>query len=441
MTDLTVPRPDVDLRVDQAPAEGAIAPATPYRRLVGGLVSAYAGALVVQAVPTNLLLATHLSSIAGPGATAAFGLVSGLGGLATIIANPLGGRLSDRTTARLGRRRTWILTGGLGASLTILAMIFTTAVWQVVVVWCIVQLLVTFQLAAAAAVAPDQLPAPRRGSVSGLIGLISALAPVVGLAAVTLAAGTPALQWMILAGMGIVAAIVSVLLLRDPQHGTRGARRPLDLRELASSYWVNPRRHPAFGWAWLVRFLLTCTVASIAFNTFLLIDRFHMDNAEVNGTVLGLSLLAIVVLGVTTAVSGVLSDRLRRQKPFLIGGGLVAAGGLVIMAFAPAVATVFLGVGVIGLGYGAVISTDFALCIRVLPDPEAVGKDFAVLNIASSLPGSIVPFAAPLLIGVGGFPAFYFTLALLAVIGALLVLRLPEIGREGDPRWALITRP
>jgi hypothetical protein len=35
---------------------------------------------------------------------------------------------------------------------------------------------------------------------------------------------------------------------------------------------------------------------------------------------------------------------------------------------------------------------------------------------------------------------FYSTLAVIACAGAAAVLHLPEIGREGDPRWAVITR-
>lgn len=48
-------------------------------------------------------------------------------------------------------------------------------------------------------------------------------------------------------------------------------------------------------------------------------------------------------------------------------------------------------------------------------------------------------FIAPLLLGIGGFTALYLTLTVIALLGAATVRRLPEIGREGDPRWAVIT--
>jgi hypothetical protein len=60
--------------------------------------------------------------------------------------------------------------------------------------------------------------------------------------------------------------------------------------------------------------------------------------------------------------------------------------------------------------------------------------------MANTLPQSFVPFIAPLLLALGGFAALYVTLAVLGIIGAMFVLRLPELGREGDARWAQITR-
>ncbi|RSN12939.1 hypothetical protein DMB42_12255 [Nonomuraea sp. WAC 01424] len=52
------------------------------------------------------------------------GLVSALGGVATVIANPVSGHLSDRTAGRYGMRRPWILGGSLTglAGLLLLAL-------------------------------------------------------------------------------------------------------------------------------------------------------------------------------------------------------------------------------------------------------------------------------------------------------------------------------
>ncbi len=427
------------------PAEAALPDVTPtpFGRLVGALIASYGGAFITQVVPPALLLSLHLTHIAGTGAAAAFSWVIGLGGFFALIANPLGGRLSDRTVARYGRRRTWILVGGLGAGLVMFAMIGATQVWQVAVVWCLVQTLVNFQFAAGAAAVVDQIPPAKRGSVSGAIGFMAAGAPVLGLGAVSAASGNLPLQWAIVAGAACVGAVLAVLLLRDPQHVPKsqdGGVPRLSAMELLKSFWLDPRKHPAFGWAWLVRFLITCTAASTSYNAFLLMDRFKIATDAVAPLVLQLTLVAIVPIAIGCFLFGWLSDRLRRQKPFVIGGGLVAAAGLLLLAFASTMTMVFVATGVIGVGFGMFLATDFALCLRVLPDAESVGKDFAVLNMASALPASFVPFMAPALLALGGYTAFYIALAVLGVLGAVACLRIPEIGHEGNPRFAPITR-
>jgi len=164
------------------------------------------------------------------------------------------------------------------------------------------------------------------------------------------------------------------------------------------SYWVSPRRHPAFAWAWAVRFLITAAWACNSYLAFLFTQRFAVAADAVPGMIFLITLIGIACVAVTAWLTGWLSDRIRRQKPFVLVGGLVLAAGLVVVALAPGIASVFVGAAVMSLGYGAFLATDFALCLRMLPDPESAGKDFAVLNIASILPVAVVPFAAPALL-------------------------------------------
>ena len=72
---------------------------------------------------------------------------------------------------------------------------------------------------------------------------------------------------------------------------------------------------------------------------------------------------------------------------------------------------------------------------------ELGGRDAGVEgDVRITVPGGFVPFVAPFLLGLGGFTALYLVLAVFGLVGAAFVLRLPELGREGDPRWAVITR-
>jgi len=415
-------------------------PATPLGRLIAVMLSSNVGALIALLTPIQLLLTLQLTRIAGDEAAIAFGFVTGLGALFALIANPLAGRISDRTAARFGRRRTWILTGALSGSLAVFALGFTTEVWQVAAVWCLTQALFNFQQAATSALLADQVPAHRRGTVSGTVGLAAAIGPLAGIAAVS-AITEPLLQWAVIAGLAALLGIVAVILLRDPQRPRAADQAKLSVVELAKSFWLNPARHPAFGWAWLVRFLITCAYASASYNAFFLMDRFEIAPNDVGGVVLILSLISVGLLALTSVLGGLISDKVRRQKPFVIAAGLLAAGALVTMSLATSLEQVYVATAGIGIGMGLFFSIDSAMCVRVLPSMENAGKDFAIINMANTIPQSFVPFIAPLLLVIGGYSALYVTLAAFAVAGALCVLRLPEIGREGDPRWALITRP
>jgi MFS family permease len=397
------------------------------------------GALVTLLTPLQLLLTLKVAAVAGDDAAGAFGLITGAGAVFALVANPIAGRISDRTAARFGRRRTWILTASLAGSLALLAQAFTTQVWQVGLVWFLTQALVNFQLAATTALFADQVPVARRGTFSGVIGFAVALGPLVGLGAVS-GISNPVAQWGIVGAIAVVLGVGAVILIRDPQHPRPAGQTRLSALDLVKSLWLNPRAHPAFGWAWLVRFLLSCGYASGSYNAFFLMQRLGLPSDRVSGAVLTMSVLTFGMLAVTSAVAGHISDRLRRQKPFVIAAGVVGAGALVLMSTASTLGVTYVATSLVGFGIGMFNAIDNAMCIRLLPSSENVGKDLGIINLANTLPQSVVPFVAPFLLGLGGFPVLYCTLAVVALAGSLAVLRLPEIGREGDPRWAVITR-
>ncbi|MDR2381364.1 MAG: MFS transporter [Bifidobacteriaceae bacterium] len=396
------------------------------------------GAYIALLTPLQLLLTLHLTRIAPNTATSAFGLVTGLGALLALVANPLGGRISDRTAARFGRRRTWILAGALSGCAVLATMAWTTQVWQVALVWCAVQTLLNFQQAATTALMPDQVPEGRRGTVTGILGLAAVVGPLAGLTAVA-QVKNPVAQWLIVAGVGAALGALATCLVKERQASRpTGGASPLDL---VKSLWFNPARYPALGWAWLVRFLITCALAVGTYNAFFLMGRFEVPADQVGGLVLQLSLVSTALIALVSVVGGYLSDRLRRQKPFVVTAGLAAAGSLVIMAVAPSIGVVFVAMAGQGIAAGLLYSVDTALCVRVLPSSENAGKDLGIVNMANTIPQSLVPFIAPALLALGSFTALYLFLALFGLAGAWAVSRLPEMGREGEPGFAPIVRP
>ncbi|MFI9380455.1 MFS transporter [Kutzneria sp. NPDC052558] len=400
------------------------------RRFVPAIMLSQLGVNMAVITQLQLLLALRLTTMVGegPAATSAFGVVTGFGALCALVSSPIAGRISDRTRARLGRRRTWMLTGSLVLALVMVAMTVATTVWQVVLLWCLAQAAGNFQYAANNAIVADQVPPDRRGGVSGLVGLATAAGPILGVGLANAAPASGPAQWLIVAAAALTATLAAVLLFRDPPDTS--PKPPLDLRALAGAFWFDPRRHPAFGWAWLVRFLIMCAYSASSYNTFFLMQHLGIPSARVGSVLVWAGLAGVLSIAGASVVAGYLSDAVGRQRPFVMLAGLLAAISLGLMATAGSLATVFVAVVLGGIGTGTFLAVDLALCVRLLPDAENAGKDMAIISVASALPQSLVPFAAPALLGVGGFPLLFLTLAVLALLGAAAVLRVPETGRE-----------
>ncbi|WP_326550308.1 MFS transporter [Micromonospora sp. NBC_01813] len=423
--------PGGDAATAPAPASApasASAP-TPVGRLAAALLISKTGLAVAVLVPLQLLLTLRLTAILdGRDAATAFGVVTGVGALVALVLNPILGRVSDRTTIRFGRRRTWILVGSLSAASALAALGLATEVWQVVVLWSLMLGLITFQSAATDGLFADQVAAERHGAVSGVAVLPTLLGPVIGLTLVNAVSAGSAAQWYLIAAVIAVCGLVAVGLTRETTPRTRLARTGLlaSLRTL----WVDPRRYPAFGWAWLVRFLNFCAISTIVYTSVFLTDRFGLDPERLSATMLRISLLSVLMQAVAGLVTGILSDRFRRQKPFIVGSGVLSAIGIMTVALAPSMTVLYVGIVVQGIGFGAFPAVDFALCVRVLPNRVDAGKDLGIIGLAGTLPSALVPLAAAVLLPIGGYDLFYGAMTVVGLLGVLAVSKVPEMGRE-----------
>ena len=121
--------------------------------------------------PIQVLLPEQIQAIAPDDKTTMLGWVTGLGALAAVVANPLAGALSDRTTGRYGRRHPWTLGGGLIGAVGLVAAGRSAHDRRRRAGWIAVQICFNAMLAALTAAVPDRVPVPQRGAVSGWIGM------------------------------------------------------------------------------------------------------------------------------------------------------------------------------------------------------------------------------------------------------------------------------
>jgi MFS family permease len=237
--------------------------------------------------------------------------------------------------------------------------------------------------------------------------------------------------FMVPAAVGVIGMVVYALVLDDPVLETRPAR--LDLRTLASTFWVNPFTNPDYGLAWWSRFLII--LSAFLFTTFrlnFLVDRLGLEDAEAAAAIATGIIIYTAVLVLAGWVAGVISDRTGRRKMLVASSTLLFGVGVALLAHADSLAAFYVVEAIMGLAYGIYMSVDMALVLEVLPHPEDSGKDLGVFNMANAIPQSFAPFLGSLLLGVGAATGPNYTLmlwaaALAAVIGAVVVLPIRKV--------------
>jgi len=101
-------------RVD-APAERGIAVGHNGWGFISIYAAAYGGTWLALLTPIMITLALRTRQLDPTGSEYGLSLVLAVGALFALIANPLIGWLSDRTTSAWGMRRPWLIGGALGA--------------------------------------------------------------------------------------------------------------------------------------------------------------------------------------------------------------------------------------------------------------------------------------------------------------------------------------
>ncbi len=112
-----------------------------------------------------------------------------VGAAVSVVANPLFGAVSDRTSSRFGRRAPWVLGGALGGAAGLLVLAGLRPIAVMVVGWCLVQLFCNALLAAITAAVPDRVPKVQRGVVGGWVALAQTLGALVGVGLATVVGG------------------------------------------------------------------------------------------------------------------------------------------------------------------------------------------------------------------------------------------------------------
>lgn len=377
----------------------------------------------------NMIIARRIAElIADPQSSATvLGTVMAIGASISLVAQPVLGSFSDRTSDGLiGRRNKWILGGSLAAGGLLLAAAFHQNLTQLAVLFACIVLTLSGAHAALSTVLPERVPPELQGKMSGICGSMVLLGILFG---VSLAGFAPTTRQGFI-GLALTILIVGsayALIMREPR--TLVHRTQKDGSALLAIFTDFPgfKTHRNFWLTFISRFtMLVGNCAVHAFNLYII-----RDYIGVPGSVSELSRLATTVVAVNTAccflfsiVGGFLCDRTQRIRIFVI----VSAFALlpVSMLFCwPSLTIYFIAHALLGTVFGIYLSVDLVLIARVLPKTGNVARDIGILNVANSGPQALAPVIAGALIALTAtylsiFVFMGFT-AILAASAAMLI--------------------
>ena len=410
---------------ENAGRDRARPPVTPLKPgYLAVLVLSYFALYVAWIAPTAFSLAIRVEQIDPAGKNTAVALAVGLPSLLALVSGPVVGVLSDRTTVRLGKRRTWMLVGLLLGLVGAAVVGLAGSIPVLVAGWVVAFIGYTTTGGMFVTHLGDRVPDEQQGRVAGFTGSVTQIAPILGVAMAGAFSAHAVLMFVIPAVFAFVLGLVFVVVMKDSPAERTTSR--LDWKALLQGYWFNPRRHPDFAWVWISRCLifLALSVMSI-YNVYLLRDRLGLDTSAVAALVSTAGMLGIVAAVTGAMGSGALSDRLGRRKPFIVGAGLLMAVGLVTTATMQSLPQYFIGSVVTVFGVGIFGSIDQAIGLNTLPKEEGQnGRFIGIFNLANQLAQGVGPFFASLVVTLAGgdYAWVYLVAAALAVTGALLIL-------------------
>jgi MFS family permease len=409
-------------------------PTVPVRkRWVAQLGLACMGLWMASLTPLQILLPRQVQHVANGQRFLVIGLVHALGAVAAIVATPMVGALSDRTTSakplgRLrGRRHRWTLGMAVLAAICLALISQQSTVIGILGLWALFSVFNNGQYASLSASIPDHVPVGQRATVAGWVGMPQALGLVIGVEIVAQVFGGHTSGYLFLAVAMLLFVLPFVFSTSDPPLEP-GQREPFSAGQLLEAFKVDLRAHPDFGWAWITRFLASLSISmGTLYLFFFLRDQLGYKTNAATAHLTTLILIYTLCVVVTATVGGRISDRMGKRKLIVTVSGSLMGTAALLLTFVETWPSVVVAAFLFGTGFGAYLAVDQALITQVLPSAENRGKDLGLINIAIAGPAAVGGLLAALLVTVGGYPTLFASTAVTAAIGAILVWRIKSV--------------
>lgn len=397
-----------------------------FRRLLWSLGIASGALSALYAGIGTILLPQQIENIDRVHKVTALGVVAGVSAAVALVFNPVGGSLSDRTRSRFGRRAPWLVTAPAGLLATMVFLGQAGTVLLVLFAWCLAQAAANLYQAPLTAVIPDRIAPTRRGAASAVTGVASVVGGVAGVGIASQFTGHLPVGYLVLGMVLALTAVYFVLTTRD--RSSADMPRPArDARSLGGRLadFMSALRHRDFALVFASRAASILGYFLVVGYELYILTNYIRPPAGMKPAEGVTVLAAISAVGalLAAAISGPLSDRLNRRKPFVFASSAIAGAACILPVVSPTFGTIEIFAAFAGIAFGTYLSVDAALVTLVLPRSEDAARDLGVLNIANAGPQVLAPLFALLIINhLGGYRTLFIAGGCCGIVGALAVM-------------------
>ncbi|MFE6964713.1 MFS transporter [Agromyces sp. NPDC057679] len=386
------------------------------------LFATYAG-LIAILLPIQVALIDEANKVAN------LAIIMTTSFVFTLFAQPIVGAISDRTRSRFGRRAPWMVGGALIGGVLLFGMGFLDSILWLTVFWVLIQVSLNALQGPLSAITPDRFPRDRRGVASAMFGLGMQIGATLGIILAGQFATNFGVGYSVFGVIVIVVTVAYVVIDRD-WSSKEATVAPWSWKQFFGGFWINPKQHPDFAWAFSARFLFMLGYFVVsAYGLYILTDYIGMELTEAAGAQVTLTLAGLVPTLVAVAISGWWSDRIGRRKVFIYASSAIMVASLAFPLIMPNMTGMLIMNIIIGFGFGFYMSVDTALMTEVLPGGgKDAGKDLGILNIATNIPQAMSAAVAGVIISaLGGYPMLFVFAMVFVVIAAVAVAPIKSV--------------
>ncbi|MFC1904559.1 MFS transporter [Chloroflexota bacterium] len=363
------------------------------------------------------------------------GLLTFAGLILAIVVQPIAGAISDRSDFQWGRRRPYVLIGTMAALLFVPGIGLANSYIVIFFFYCLLQISTNTAQGPYQAFIPELVPEGKRGLASGMKTLLEIVGGVALLYPVAFFmdryfTGQGVLNlWEALGALAIVllGAMMATVLTVKERPCTGDSQLPL-LNTLLQSFKIDIKVNRDFVWFLVSRLFILMAFTTL--QTFAL--YFLRDVVGVASPASATAKFSIVAVGGMLAVvypAGRLSDRIGRRPIAIFSGFLGALGIALIFLFQHSYIIIMCCGGLVGISFGAFMSTNWALATDLVVKGEEA-RYLGLTNLATAGGAALARLIGPVIDFFNAYsPGLGYSIMLLAcfiyfLTGSALLLKI-----------------